>query len=199
MKKLILDTPFRDSFSDFLEKGETIAWEDSAIDPKYAITPIKKSRFQFNRNEIIIFILAAILLGGYIIFHDQLAKSGTTFLVIAAILLLNVFYKKHHKNDVAEFAISTKRILIKSNHSKKRIIYEIPFSQLNNCIVVEKESGRGTIFLALKNPEETQFETFTIKDNGEIEKRHQPTLENIEDPQAVAKLIREGIRKVKNS
>ena len=194
MKKPILDTPFRDSFSDFLEKGETIVWEDSAIDPKYAITPIKKNFFQLTRHNIIITILTAVALGIYIFFYDQLVASGASLLVIAFILLLSAFNKKHHKNDVAEFAISTKRILIKSNHSKNRLIYEIPFSQLNNCLVEEKKSGRGTIFLALKNPEEIQFETFTIRDNGEIEKRHQPTLENIEDPQAVAKLIREGIK-----
>ncbi len=194
MKKLILDTPFRDSFSDFLEKGETIVWEDSAIEPKYAVVPVKRNRFDFNRNEILIIILAAILLGIYIVFYEALASSRASFLVIAALLLLNIFYKQHYKNDVAEFAVSTKRILIKSNHSKNREIFEVPFSQLNNCIVEEKKSGRGTIFLAFKNPDKITFETFTIRDNNEIEKRHQPTLENIEKPQAVAKLIREGIR-----
>ena len=194
MKNLILDTPFRDSFPDFLEKGETIVWEDSAIDPKYAVTPTSKKRFEFNRNKIIITILAAILLGIYIIYHEELASSGTSLLIIAALLLLNVLNKKHYGNDVAEFALSTKRVLIKSNHSKSRVIYQVPFSQLRNCIVEEKESGRGTLFLVLKNPSEVQFETFTIKDNGDIEKRHQPTLENIEDPQAVAKLIRQGIK-----
>ncbi|MFK8009003.1 MAG: hypothetical protein AB8H03_21755 [Saprospiraceae bacterium] len=194
MEKLILDTPFRDSYSDFLEKGETIVWKDSAIDPKYAVVPVKKKLFNFNRNEILIIILAGFFLGIYIVFYDKLAASGTSFLVIVLLLLLNVFHKQHYKNHIAEFALSTKRILIKSNHSKDRVIYEIPFSQLNNCIVEEKKSGRGTIFLDLKNPAEIQFKTFTIIDNGEIEKRHQPTLENIEDPQAVAKLIREGIK-----
>jgi len=87
--------------------------------------------------------------------------------------------------------------LIKSNHSKQRIIYEILFSQLNNCIIEEKSSGRGTIFLAFKNPSDIQFETYTVKDNDSTERRHQPTLENIENPQAVVKLIREGIRNTK--
>ena len=199
MKKLILDTPFRDSFSDFLEKGETIVWEDSAIDPKFAVTPIKKNFFQFTRRRIIITILTALALGIYIIFYDTLVSSNITFLFIAFILMLSALDKKHHGNDIAEFALSTKRILIKSNYSKNRVIYDIPFSHLNNCIVEEKKSGRGTIFLALKNPVEIPFETFTIKDNGEIEKRHQPTLENIADPQEVAKLIREGIRNTNES
>ncbi|MFK7775517.1 MAG: hypothetical protein AB8F94_25470, partial [Saprospiraceae bacterium] len=163
-------------------------------DPRYAVIPAKRNRFDFNRNKILLIILAAILLGIYIIFHDELASSGTSFLVIAALLLLNALHKHHHKNDVAEFAISTKRILIKSNHSKNRLILDVPFSQLNNCIVEERKSGRGTIFLAFKDPERITFETFTIRDNNEFEKRHQPTLENIEDPQAVAKLIQEGIR-----
>ena len=77
------------------------------------------------------------------------------------------------------------------------MIYEIPFSQINNCIVEEKKSGKGSIFLELKNLEKIPFEIYTFKDNGEIGKPHQPTLENIDDPQAVAKLIREGIEDAK--
>ena len=194
MKKEILDTPFRDSFSDFLEKGETIVWQGSAIDPKYAVAPIYKNYFNLNRREIIIMILAITLLGVYIFFYDVLKSPELSFLVLVAFLLLNVFYTKYYRNDVAEFALTSKRILIKSNHSKYRVIYDIPFSQLNNCIVEEKKSGRGTIFLALKNPKEIPFETFTIKDNGEIEKRHQPTLENIKDIDEVTQLIRKGIQ-----
>ena len=52
------------------------------------------------------------------------------------------------------------------------------------------KTKKGTIFLAVKNPDAIDFDTLR---NGE--KRHQPTLENIEDSQTVAKLIRERIRK----
>ncbi|MFK8009004.1 MAG: hypothetical protein AB8H03_21760 [Saprospiraceae bacterium] len=196
MNREILDIPFRDSFSDFLDKGETIVWKDSAIELKYVIGPIRSHSLQFSRNEQIIIFITTMLPFVYFFFYEELGKSNMvlTPLVIFSIFIY-FFSGKYNISDAVEFAISTKRILIKSNHSKQRIIYEIPFSQLSNCTVEEKKSGRGTILLALKNPNEIQFETFTIKDKGEIEKRYQPTLENIEDPQAVAKLIREGIKK----
>lgn len=195
MNNQILDTPFRDSFSDFLEKGETIVWEGSPTDPEYAIVPVKKGLIDFNRNQIIMWILATIFIMTYIFFYDELIATGASFLIIGLVLLLGALNKKHHKRDFAEYAISTKRVLFKSNHAKQKMYFDLPFDQLTNCIVVEKEPGRGTIFLALKNPTAIAFETFTVKDNGEVEKRHQPTLENIENPQAIAKLIREGIQR----
>lgn len=198
MKKEILDTPFHDSFSDFLEKGETIIWTDSAIDLKYVVAPIRSHSFQFTRNEQIIILLSSLLPIVYFFFHEELSKSKIIFapLIIFGIAI-SFLRKKYNINDAVEFAISPKRILIKSNHSKNRVIYEIPFSQINNCIVEEKKSGKGSIFLELKNLEKIPFEIYTFKDNGEIGKPHQPTLENIDDPQAVAKLIREGIEDAK--
>ena len=64
--------------------------------------------------------------------------------------------------------------------------------RINNIIIVEENKTEGVIFLAVKNPTAISFETYNLN-NGE--KRHQPTLEMIENVEEVGNYIRQGIQK----
>lgn len=192
MKNQILDTPFRDSFSDFLEKGETIVWQASAEKKEYSIAPTipekKKITIKSFSLDIIISIIFFVSF-----FYIEKFSEGLSFLLAFPIMLLITLIVRLRSKPL-KYALTTDRVLFKSVISREIRIYEIPFSEINHCIIVENENQKGTIFLAIKNPDAITFDTLR---NGE--KRHQPTLENIENPQAVAKLIREGIRKANSS
>ena len=113
---------------------------------------------------------------------------------ILGIIFIFVNKRKTIHQAIAEYAITSNRILFKSNISKKRKILQISFSEIQNCLVVKNKNGRGTVFLIVKNPALTPFDTYAPIDDESIERRHQPTLENLENPDKVAELIRQGIK-----
>ena len=205
MKNQILDELTRDSFSDFLEKGETILWEASARKSGYSITPTNTDTKPKKEQSIIktlildfLFELLFSVLGPiflfiiYLILSPFLEEIGFWILGLATFLIVFIFNRL--KKKPAEYAITNKRILFKSIQSKKIKIYEIPFSEINDCVVVKNKNKRGTIFLAVKNPEAIPFDTFTILDTNETAKQHQPTLENLKEVDKVAQFIRQGIQ-----
>lgn len=199
MKKEILDAPLiKDSFEDFLEKNETIIWKGDANDPAYAITPRKRNSFSVDKWDLI--KLGVAILGIVILIIIYFVNKGffmIAFIVIAALNGL-LYNRKNLNSKIIEYAITSKQIIIHSNYSKNNTFYNIPFTEIKNCIVtINEKEKRGTIFLVLKEPDRVEFETYWVKDNGEIEKRHQPTIENISNPHEVGDLIREGIKNVK--
>lgn len=166
MKKLILDTPFRDSFSDFLDKGETILWQGQS--------ELKKDLYQFDLGD------------GGIIFHLVYYK-------IISPIIREIIHIGKNKNT--GYAITSKRILFRLGHWKKNRIQDIPFSKIKNLLITQDEKNAiGTIFLILKNPTAANFDTFEIINYKKSEKRHQITLENLKQVDKVAELIRQGIQ-----
>jgi len=194
MKKEILDEPFADSFSDFLEKGETIIWTDNAQSPDFAVVPIGQKFWNLNPGQGVKVFLYVCLTILCFYFLTLFAPYIVGIIFILGITIL--FFRKRntfHK-AVAEYAITSKRILFKSNISKKREILQIPFLEIKNCLVVNGENKRGTIFLVVKRPKLIPFDTYALNDDGAIERRHQPTLENLKDIDQVAQLIRQQIQ-----
>lgn len=210
MKKLILDTPFRDSFADYLAKGETIMWEGQ---PKFIA--IQYSNFDERSSWYALIIVVTTI----ILFINQtsIILTFAYFILMCSISVASFWIPKNKRN--INYAITKKQIIFqfKKNWFGKNNFHAIPLSEINDVIVVMKydiekiekqyaevyeatpeffqtEEARniGTIFLAPKQPHLINFETIDLSNK---EKRHQPTLELIEDAIAVAKIIREGIRK----
>ena len=197
MKKEILDTPFRDSFEDFLHKDETIQWEKT-IDEEIEIPVIFNDEGQwiFNYQLLIkpFLICSVFSFFFYFLTGSTNRPFGAFVPYIFWIVALPKAYRIYGtKSHPTKYAITTKRILFRLSHLPKNEIHDIPFSEINNCIVTISEGNTGTIFLAVKNPKLIPFETFTILDNNEKEWRHQPTLESIDEVNLVAELIRKGI------
>jgi len=197
MKNEILDTPFHDSFSDFLEKGETILWTKT-FEEEIEIPLIlnDEGQISFHLKKIRWFIIFIIFLSIICLFVPN--ESGGLNWAFAGIIyvfgLVNlpryckIYGKKIHQTS---YAITHKQILFRLAHLPKNEIHSIHFSQIKSFITLGNKLNKMTFILSIKNPESIPFVTYAI-DLGE--QRHQPTLENIEDHQAVAKLIREGIK-----
>jgi len=197
MKKQILDTPFTDSFQDFLHKDETIQWE-MTLDEEIQ-TPIffnDEGRWIFNYQLLFWpFGVASALSILYYFLNPQIESK---FIFIVPYIMVTIALPRAYriygtKIHPTKYAITTKRILFRLSHLPKNEIHSISFSQINNCIVTISKGNNGTIFLAVKNPQLVPFETYQILYSKGTEKRHQPTLEVVEDVNQVAELIRKGI------
>ena len=187
MKKEILDAPFRDSFSDFLEKGEEIVWTYS---PNDAPTFIGEK----GSNLGVAFL--AMGFAAPFIFALLYWSFSIKIPIVLALLAVLLFFRKKRMQRGAkrtQYVITQKRIFFQLPSFSKNKIQEIPFLDLKSMIVTTNGNGLGTIFLVAKNPESVTFDTYAL-DGDETKKRHQPTLELIENPEEVAQLIRQGIQ-----
>lgn len=164
MKNQILDEPIRDSFSDFLEKGETILWqgEPSLKATNFGPTSIEGIIAAFFYNIALSLIQKIMAIG---------KNKKTTYAITSKRILFRLAHWKKNKTHDIPF-------------SKIK----------NLLIVRDETNAIATIFLVIKNPTEINFDTFEILDNRKSERRHQPTLENIKDFDEVAKLIRQDIQ-----
>ena len=197
MKKLILDTPFRDSFEDFLEKGEKIVWRGASEKGGNSVVPVEIEKPN-PTAQMLLSVLVFIYFSGLLYFDFIYEKEITFWVMVLVRSVLTFIYVlwNHLFSKPSEYAITNRRVFFKSHHNRKEKIFEIPFLEIINCVVVENENEDGTIFLGVRNPAAIPFDTFAVG-KSEREKRTQPTLENIEAPQQVAQLIRERIRKNK--
>lgn len=218
MKNKILDTPFRDSFSDYLAKGETIEWEGQpSLKSDSAFDSDPEDYNNYDRHAMV----ALFFIGLFLLFlAEDIPYLGWFFFIVLTLFVavIPAWMRKVKKNY--SYAITQKQIIFqfKKNWFGKNVFYAIPFSEIKDVIVVMKydidklkkqyteayeavpefyqtDAARkiGTIFLVPKHPQLIDFETINLSNN---EKRHQPTLELLEDANEVARTIREGIQNV---
>ena len=105
-KNQILDIPFRNSFPDFLKKGETIIWEGqpthiSQIDPFS-----KKGGYENYTYWTAIFIVVA-----FFPFNTNFSINGVIFTIgVIIIAFIIPWYRKRKKNNI-RYAITQDQIL----------------------------------------------------------------------------------------
>ena len=216
MKKQILDAPFEDSFDDLLEQGEKIIWEGTPSSHQLFLLgqPLHKDG-GYDKH----FLWAITILGT--IFCFLFAKFLITGFLFLFLMLSAIWLYPWWKNQFRQgtrYAITPKRILFqfKKRWRSKPEFHVIPFEELKNLIVnlkydidrlrkdyeetemefpeamyTDQMKKLGTIFLVPHHPELIPFETKDLESNA---RRHQPTLELVDDVEEVAKLIREGIQ-----
>ena len=219
MKNLILDTPIRHSFPDFLGKGETIIWEGEPCFDNMVHSESKKNSDEYSKERRIAFSFFAILFISYaIITKDYFA--GLIYFV-ALLVSLNVFYLSNRKfNGHYKYAITQKQILFQFKERwwhRNHVFHSIPLSEIRDIIIIMRydldrirrqvEAGNsqfheqdyiekgldkiGSIIIVPHHPESIPFETRDLTNNN---KRHQPSIELLENVEEVAKMIRERIR-----
>ncbi len=219
MKNLILDTPFRDSFSDYLVKGETIVWKGQ---------PSLKSASSFesdpdDSNNYDRYAIASSFFIGFILLYAtrDTPYAGWLFFTILLFIMVIIPTWMIQKKKNYTYVITQNQILFqfKKSWRNKKTLHSIPFSEIKNIIVVmaydiEKIKADyrnayeaipevynrtglekiGTIFIVPTNPKSINFETTDLLHN---EKRHLPTLELLDNVNDVAKIIQEGIKNSK--
>jgi len=198
MKNEILDTPFLDTFEDFLDKDEKILWTGFTaenVDSIYIRN--KDGSYSLNYGKLFLkildfgmeFLTAVLIIGTPIAFYIFVEPATWKMYVpIIILFLLNFFFHyfiKNRRNN--EYAITSKRILFQFARLPKNEIHQVLFSELKDCIVTLDKDHYGVIFLAAKNPQNLPDQLFEMD-------RHSPTLERIENPEEVAKIIRAVIR-----
>ncbi len=219
MKDLILDSPIKHSFPDFLGKGETILWEGKPCFDNLIYSDSKKNTDDFSTHRSIAISLFFLVLFIIAISTKEYLMGG--FYIIALFFslgLLSVWKRK--TNNHYKYAITQKQILFEFKERwwhRNPVFYSIPFSEIKDLIVImrydldrirkEIEGGNhefheqdytdkgldkiGSIILVPLHPHLIPFETKNLANN---DKRHQPSLELLENVEDVAKMIREGIR-----
>jgi hypothetical protein len=216
MKNEILDTPFRDSFADYLIKGETIVWEGQPSSINNFGNDDEASDDYDNHRLFTMFII------GIGIFTYLTKIPWLVFILFLTLFFLAIILPKWNRQNKRNFsyAITEKQILFQIKEKWKRhpVVYSIPFSKIKHIIIVmtfdvEKRKKEyeniyedaptiynkegiekiGTIFIVPHQPELISFETSDLINH---EKRHQPTLELLEEVTAVAEIIR---KKIKNA
>ena len=205
MKNEILDDIKHDELRGLLKKGERVIWEGLPSNKiNWKIHFFGNTVGEIIKN-IVLFILMIFLIGFFLtllifIFLDISIETRFIIGIILFISLLSVYYRGHQKRRT-KYIISNERILFQL-WKKEKVLFEnwrlghreyfsIPFSEINNIAIVEEDPNKGVIFLAVKNPNEIPFDTFDFS-NGE--RRHQPTLELIEEVKEVGEYIKIGIK-----
>lgn len=193
MKKLILDTPFRDSFSDFLDKGETILWQEN---PRLNI-----SYFNHILKEPIEQLLIAIVIVLFLTFYlmEFIGPLGGIIIFLTYVIIEHFWVNfRNIKNKKTLYAITQKRIFFSFKTLNKATIHSINFIDIKNFQINHDKYDKksNTVFLSLKNPTSISFTTYNLK-NGEG--RHQPTLELIKDAKTVSNLLLNGIKNANTS
>lgn len=188
MKNEILDDNIVDALRDQLNKGEKIIWEGS---------PQKSVDFNLSRGDAVIhaWIFRVMLIFGtssfiFGIIHLIFDIPLSYFAIICAIspILPHVYQIIQRKKT--KYMISNQRIIFNLWNQGITRIHSIYFSEINGVIVERETNTDGVIYLALKHPYRIGFDTHNLSTG---ERRHQPTLEMVENVKEVGRYIRMGI------
>lgn len=189
MKDQILDEIIVTGFHKHLKRNEKIIWEGN---PQRAID-FSLSRNDARVNALLNRIGGLFLFGVLLYFFSKIFQSLTTYFFILIFLIVgiipNVF--RWIKKKKTKYLISDQRILFQLWDWKGTKFYDIPFSEITNFIITYDTDTDGVIRLAVKKPYKIPFETYDLNSG---ERRHQPTLEMIEDVEEVGKYITLGIQ-----
>ncbi len=219
MNQQILDTPFKDSFFYFLEKGETIIWQGqpSLVTPYYDGNDVRPADDYDNH------IFWSLLIMGMVFFIFIKQIPIIAFVYFFGLLFFGKILPSwvRNKKTSIRYAITQKQLLFqfKKVWSNNTTCYSIPFSKIKNIVVIAtydverikkyfREAEQpipdfynkegldkiGTIFIGTHHPELVPFETKDLNTNN---KRHQPTIELLDNVEEVAALIKRQIQNLR--
>ena len=199
MKTKILDTPIIEDIRDLMTTGESIVWE-GAPNPDASISILeiesKESmyRYETGGDHPILFVVLFIVTGIFLIYHGTFLSGFTLLSVgLGSIVLPEVLKRKRKENT--KYYITSKRIIFELWWYGRKSIHQIEFSNLRNLIISKGNKNKGTIYLVVRNSKAIDFTTYCFSKG---ERRHQPTLEMVNNVDKIAQLIRENISKNMN-
>lgn len=226
MKNQVLDTPFRDSFPDFLEKGETLLWEGQPSNKSLQkMEPEPNNYSDHSQNTFWVF---------YTILIIVLIYNGGSIGAIVAMILIGIFSKvipflfSVNKNNY-KYAITPKQVLfeIKKNYIGKKKIHTIPLTEIKDIILVmaydlekiqaeheevedqmnqgwggEKSKlnfaeGAEKIGTIFIVPKHPEKIDFETVNLENNERRHLPSLEYLDNAAEIVALLKKEIKKIK--
>lgn len=190
---IILDSPFKTDDLVKISPNETILWTgapsrslsifDIGLDFSFILAYVKRGVF------IGWFIL------GFLIYYNYFGLTTVSTIVwsmigVLAILAPESFMMKRKKST--RYILTSEQLIFQLWWFGKKSTHSIPLSNIANVVISEKSyNNTGVILIMVKNANQLNFNTY---DFGSNERRHQPTLEMIEDIHTVAHLLQEAIR-----
>lgn len=190
MKNQILDENIVDALHKELNKGEKVIWEGH---------PQRSVDFSISRGDALISswltrLLLTFLLG-YTFYLMFLFTFGIPFLPFVFLFIIIAFAPEVYRivqRKKTKYIISNQRVIFNLWTQGVTKIHSIPFSEINGVVVNRETEKDGVIHLAVKVPHRIKFDTYNLSTG---DKRHQPTLEMIENVEEVASYIRNGIER----
>ncbi|MFK7774083.1 MAG: hypothetical protein AB8F94_18165 [Saprospiraceae bacterium] len=189
MKNEILDENIVDALHKELNKGEKIIWEGH---------PQRSIDFNISRGDALISSwltrLLLIFLFGWLFYIMFLFAFGIPFLPFVFLFVLLAFAPNIYlivQRKKTKYIISNQRVIFNLWEQGITNVYSIYYSEINGAVVNRETEKDGVIHLAIKIPQRIRFDTYNL---GTGDKRHQPTLEMIENVEEVASYIRSGIQ-----
>jgi len=194
MTNEILDAHIIDEVHKQLNKGEKIIWEGSpknSYDSSFsrrdaaAIAWIQRIRILL----ILGIVVFPFIISSYILLEIEIQPKlfFAIFITLAFIPeILKILQRKKTK-----YIISNQRIIFRLWKNGRSNVHSIFFSDMTGVVVNRDCEKDGIIHLAVKNPQLLKFDTFNLSSG---ERRHQPTLEMIEDVEEGSKYIQKGIQ-----
>jgi len=178
MEHEILDTPFNDSFNDFLEKGETIIW-----------TGKPQGSYSLDRFEITILVFLLFLL-----FFSWTSSKDTFIFIIAIIVFFSwlIFTSKRkdiHEEQNTVYALTQKRIFYEFKNKNTSKVFFIPIKNIKAVRVTQ-----NIIYIDTKRSEVIPFDVFEFH---EPTRRRKHQLRDIDQIKLVAQLIQNEMIKIK--
>ncbi len=197
MKNEILDEPFHETFRDILTKDEKVLWRGNSMSFKDSLyTQNKGGQTNFNLKRLISKLsnagieltTGATIAFIYVAIFVFLGNNNAYIYVLGLLIIIVSFVFQFHQisKRTNHYAVTSNRILFQFAGLPKEV-HSIPLSDIKNCTVNLHEENHGVIFLKTKNPEKLSDKLFE-------ENRHSPTLEQIENPNQVVKIIRQAIQ-----
>ena len=193
MKNLILDTPFNSNIRMQLKPNETIIWQgrpsrslsifDIGLDFSFILAFVKRGVF------VGWFILA------FLIYYNALGLNPISTIVWSMIGILVIlapeFFMMKRKNST-QYILTSEQLIFQLWWFGKKRTHSIPLSNIANVVISEKSyNNTGVILIMVKNANQITFNTHDFASN---ERRHQPTLEMIEDIHTVTDIFQQTIR-----
>ncbi|MEM6966628.1 MAG: hypothetical protein AAF573_17820 [Bacteroidota bacterium] len=190
MKDLILDDLIVNQINKEIQRGEKIIWEGQ---------PQKSLDFSFSRSDALVsaWIERMVILGIFGLFALISLLIGIDiytylkFYITLAILVsfipeaLRILQRKKTR-----YLITNKRIFFQLWHNFKTEFHSIEFDEIKNVVHILETKKDGVVFIGVKNPYRIPFDTYNLYSG---ERRHQPTLEMIENVEEVTRHIHNGI------
>ena len=191
MKSFVLDDLFYDEIRNSLLTNEKVIWEGKPQFRFGQIDPFRGSDTLADKVMSLMGLLFILSFFPLLFFLWMFNSVFKIILIIVVLMIATPIIQRYIIRKKTTYVMTNQRIIFKLwNFQKGAVLYDIPFKKINDIVITEESKNNGVIFLAVHEPESIFFDTTNLKSG---DRRHQPTIELIDNVHEVGKYIQLGI------
>lgn len=191
MKNHVLDDLFYDEIRNSLLTNEKVIWEGK---PQFRFGQVNPFRGSDTFGDKVKSLFGLLIVIGLIPLIFLLFMVNSGFKIILTLMALMIFSPIIQRSIIRKktsYIMTNQRIIFKLwDFQQGAALYDIPFKKINNIVISEESKNNGVIYLAVHEPDSIFFDTTNLKSG---DRRHQPTIELIDNVHEVGKYIQLGI------